>query len=107
MSKRTFCSACPSSRPSAGGSLRDRALRVPAGRGPIGTGGGGTRDRCRKGHSAAPALQAGRRQEILYVTERCVFRLDEDRLALVEVAPGIDVEKDILQRLPFKPAVDR
>ena len=47
-----------------------------------------------------------RRQEVLYVTERCVFRLDEDRLALVEVAPGINVETDILQRLPFKPAVD-
>jgi len=40
------------------------------------------------------------------VTERCVFRVDEGGLALVEVAPGIDIERDILQRLPFKPAID-
>ncbi len=47
-----------------------------------------------------------RRQEVLYVTERCVFRLDGVGLTLVEVAPGIDVEKDILQRLPFRPTID-
>ena len=39
------------------------------------------------------------------MTERCVFRLERSGLALVEVAPGIDVEQDILQRLPFKPAI--
>jgi propionate CoA-transferase len=46
-----------------------------------------------------------RRQEVLYVTERCVFRLEEGGLALVEVAPGIDVDRDILARLPFSPIV--
>ncbi len=40
------------------------------------------------------------------MTERCVFRLDGVGLTLVEVAPGIDVEKDILQRLPFRPTID-
>ncbi len=45
-------------------------------------------------------------QEVLFVTERCVFRLQDDGLALVEVAPGIDLERDVLQRLPFRPAVD-
>jgi propionate CoA-transferase len=44
-------------------------------------------------------------QEVLFVTERCVFRVDAGGLALVEVAPGIDIERDILQRLPFRPAV--
>ena len=45
------------------------------------------------------------RQEVLYVTERCVLRLDDSGLALIEVAPGIDLERDILQRLPFRPAI--
>ena len=45
-------------------------------------------------------------QEILYITERCVFRLSpEDRLELVEVAPGIDIEKDILAHMDFKPEI--
>ncbi len=54
--------------------------------------------------SAAYATQCG--QEVLYVTERCVFRLGAQGLTLVEVAPGIDVERDILQRLPFTPAIE-
>jgi len=45
-------------------------------------------------------------QEVLFVTERCVFRLEAEGLAVVEVAPGIDLERDVLQRLPFRPLVD-
>jgi len=41
-------------------------------------------------------------QEILYVTERCVFRLGEKGLVLTEIAPGIDLHKDILDQLPFR-----
>ena len=40
-------------------------------------------------------------REVLYVTERCVFRLGARGLELAEVAPGIDVERDIQARLPF------
>ena len=46
-----------------------------------------------------------RRQQVLYVTERCVFRLGDGGLTLTEVAPGIQVERDILALLPFKPAI--
>jgi propionate CoA-transferase len=53
--------------------------------------------------SAAYAQRRG--QEVRFVTERCVFRLEPGGLALVEVAPGIDVERDVLARLPFRPAV--
>lgn len=49
------------------------------------------------------ALEDG--QEVLYITERCVFRLTENGLMLVEIAPGIDIEKDIISRLPFRPLV--
>lgn len=45
-------------------------------------------------------------QSITYVTERCVFRLHESgRLQLIEIAPGVDLEKDILSLLPFEPIV--
>jgi propionate CoA-transferase len=52
-------------------------------------------------------IAAEQRQEVLYVTERCVFRLASDGLTLAEVAPGIDVERDILAHLPFAPKLSR
>ncbi|MGF6875595.1 hypothetical protein [Paraburkholderia sp. MM5477-R1] len=44
-----------------------------------------------------------RKQVALYVTERCVFRLAEDGLELIEIAPGVDLEKDILALMDFRP----
>ena len=44
-------------------------------------------------------------QPILYVTERCVFRLTGRGLELSEVAPGIDVERDILAHMAFEPVI--
>ena len=50
--------------------------------------------------SAKRALQNG--QKVLYVTERCVFRLTPNGLKLIESYPGIDVQRDILKQLPFE-----
>jgi propionate CoA-transferase len=50
-------------------------------------------------------LAAKRDQQVLYVTERCVFRLANEGLELIEVAPGIDIESDILAHMDFSPIV--
>jgi propionate CoA-transferase len=42
---------------------------------------------------------------VLYVTERCVFRLSQEGMELIEVAPGIDVARDILAHMDFVPIV--
>ena len=45
-------------------------------------------------------------QPVLYVTERCVFALTAQGLRLAEVAPGIDIERDILAQMDFKPITE-
>jgi propionate CoA-transferase len=52
-------------------------------------------------------VAAGSGQPVLYVTERCVFELTPDGIALIEVAPGVDVERDILGLLAFRPLIPR
>ena len=55
--------------------------------------------------SAAQAIKNN--QEILYVTERCVFKLAKDGVELIEIAPGVDLEKDILSNMDFKPIISK
>lgn len=48
-----------------------------------------------------------RQQNITYVTERCVFRLrSAGGLQLTELAPGVDLENDVLAQLPFEPMIE-
>ena len=46
-------------------------------------------------------------QEIIYITERGVFKLIDSELVLEEIAPGIDLDKDILQKMDFVPKINR
>ncbi|MGY2048010.1 acyl CoA:acetate/3-ketoacid CoA transferase [Methylobacterium sp. JK268] len=50
-------------------------------------------------------VAAEKDKTVLYVTERCVFRLRRDGLELIEVAPGLDVDRDVLAHMNFQPLV--
>ena len=46
-------------------------------------------------------------KEILYITERCVFQLTSAGLELIEIAPGIDLARDILPHMEFTPIISK
>jgi propionate CoA-transferase len=46
-----------------------------------------------------------KQQPVLYVTERAVFTIEDGEITLIEIAPGIDLEKDILAQMDFKPRI--
>jgi propionate CoA-transferase len=54
-------------------------------------------------YSGQYAIHKG--QSALYVTERCVFRLSEKGMELIEIAPGMDLQRDILSHMGFQPVV--
>lgn len=49
------------------------------------------------------ALKQG--HKITFITDRCVMKLTEEGFLITEVAPGVDVEKDILAHMAFRPKV--
>ena len=53
--------------------------------------------------SGSYAAQTGKK--VLYVTERCVLQLTRDGMELVEIAPGVELTRDILERMGFQPIV--
>ncbi len=53
--------------------------------------------------SGVEAVRRG--QQAIYVTERAVFRLTPEGMVLSEVAPGIDLRRDVLDRMDFKPLI--
>jgi propionate CoA-transferase len=56
-------------------------------------------------YSAAQALRRG--HEAVYVTERAVFQLTDEGVVLSEVAPGVDLRRDVLERMEFAPLIPR
>ncbi|WP_206352466.1 acyl CoA:acetate/3-ketoacid CoA transferase [Tautonia rosea] len=54
-------------------------------------------------YAAHVARQKG--QEALYVTERAVFQMTEEGLELIEVAPGIDLQRDVIDQMGFRPLI--
>lgn len=44
-------------------------------------------------------------KNILYITERAVFKLVKGGIELIEIAPGVDLQKDILDQMEFKPLI--
>ncbi|MCL2344864.1 MAG: acyl CoA:acetate/3-ketoacid CoA transferase [Desulfobulbus sp.] len=53
--------------------------------------------------SGPQAVKWGR--DVIYITERCVFALTPEGLELTEIAPGVDLQRDILDKMAFRPIV--
>jgi propionate CoA-transferase len=50
-------------------------------------------------------LARERGQQVRYITDRAVFALEEDGIVLIEVAPGVDVARDVVGQMGFRPRI--
>lgn len=58
-------------------------------------------------HRTFSGPEAARRgKSVIYITERCVFELTPQGLQLIEIAPGVDLQRDILDKMAFQPIID-
>ena len=55
--------------------------------------------------SAKTAISNG--DTVLYITERAVFKLTDKGIELIEIAPGVDLEKDVLAHMPIRPIISK
>lgn len=55
--------------------------------------------------SGREAIKTGKK--VKYITERAVFELTKDGLMLIEIAPGVDLKKDILAKMEFEPLISK
>jgi propionate CoA-transferase len=46
-------------------------------------------------------------QQVIYVTERALFRLTKDGLILEELAPGVELQQDVLEQMDFLPIISK
>ena len=55
----------------------------------------------------SPKMQHKNSQEILIITERCVFKIEDNKVILIEISNGINIKKDILNQMDFVPIIDK
>jgi propionate CoA-transferase len=53
------------------------------------------------------AYAHSRGHKVLYITERAVFEMRDEGIVLIEIAPGIDLQKDVLDRMGFAPIISQ
>jgi propionate CoA-transferase len=88
------------------GTFTTKGLKVSAGNGKLNIDNEGSAVKFLKkvGHVTFSGEYAAEvKQPVLYITERAVFELRRDGLHLTEIAPGVDLQKDVLAHMEFAP----